>query len=236
MATLGGVQGQMEVDGKRLLIEGDRLIREGRIPVPERAFGSHSDTRPAKLTTGTFESCAPDQCNIDFCLVHPILVRTLAIEVARSIKEGYSLPQFIVGIDDLETRRYNRGQTCLYGSNARVITSRGYAFIRELWRCFFEWTAPQGYDEDWERARETVERMLMKTVAARWGDRAFEMYYTPSSDAYHMGNLSEVIMAFANSQRAIYPNPEELIRITNLEHAIWFMRDVESRAKQLNLI
>jgi len=235
LSTVGGVQGDVPVNGNMLLQVGDQLVRSGKIPVPERAFGSHSDTRPAKLTTGTFEAGSADMTgNVDYWFAQAFINRQFLIKIAEHLKNDLPVPPFMEKTD-FETRKGNRWNSAHFGPNFNIKIANGAIGIREVWNSFFIWAEPNHVDSDWEKSKDAVLCMLSSTKSASYGERAIEAYFdTNNQDTYLKGNLAEAMLTYAQS---LAPMKEgKKIRLTNKEVATHFMNDLHFRLVQTNLL
>lgn len=230
----GGVQKYIEIDGEEFLKLGDQKIRNGEIPVPERAVGSHNDTR-VKLTTGTFEACASDMtANINYWLAQTYINKQFIVKVAESIKKGDNIELFMIQ-NAFELRVQNRNNASRYGNRAEIRTLKGLLKIEEAWQYYFEWAKPKEvYNYSWIRSVDAVQKMLISPApASAYRKRAIEMYLTPGWEGYLAGNQSEIMRTYANS---IQGESNERIRATNLELATYFMKDLGRRIKEKELI
>lgn len=169
LSTVGGVQANIPESANKMLEVGDTLIRQGAIPVPERAFGSHKDTRPVKFTTGTFEVGSADSCpNIDMWIALAVINREFLIKLARDLQSGKPVPEFLVG-NNFQTRKENRAKTSRFGNNATLATPVGEIPVAQAWDMFFSWIEEDGpTTPDWQMARSVVITSLtQQNVAAQ---------------------------------------------------------------------
>lgn len=235
LSTVGGVQGDVPVNGNTLLQVGDKLVRDGKIPVPERAFGSHNDTRPAKLTTGTFEAGSADMTgNVDYWFAQAFINRQFLIRLAEQLKAGENLPTFMQKTD-FETRRANRWDSSHFGPNFKLKISRGAISIDDAWNNFFSWAQPKDINSDWEKSKDTIGNMLAPTQASSYGERAIEEYFdSDNPDTYLKGNLAEAMLAFAQTIPA--KTDTKRIQATNCEVTRHFMQDIHHRLVVKGLI
>lgn len=234
LSTRGGVQADVPFSGEQLIHEGDRLVRNGQIPVPERAARSHNDFRP-KYTTGTLEVGSADMtANIDFWFAQAFAQKQFVLKLAEHLREGEPLPRFLQPTD-FETRKQNRHNSSRFGPNANLRLTRGDIAVRDAWRHFFEWAKPQDIDESWEKTVETISNMLSETTASRFGIRALEAYFDRQNPKTYMkGNLAEAQRAYAGALPAM--DDEEKIKLTKAETSKWFMNDIAARLIEAGML
>lgn len=237
LSTNSGVQADVIVDGHKFLEVGDFLIKRGLIPVPERAYGANKDTRPAKLTTGTFEAASPDMTgNIDFWIAQTVLNEHLITRFTKAQLNGEEIPSFLLGTS-FKQRRENRAKTGDIGNRAIIATGAGELSINECWNNFFVWAEPNQnshFREGWDKARETVEKMLeYPAPASAYGQDALKKYFDRKDPTtYLRGNLSEIMLTFASLHEGV---DIDIIRLTNIEASKCFMQDLIVRQEEAGL-
>jgi gamma-glutamyl:cysteine ligase YbdK (ATP-grasp superfamily) len=237
LSTIGGVQDNLPLDAHLHLMRGHDLMQRGKIPAPERAGsfrddpgnGSHKDTRPAKYSTGTIEFGAADMVpNVDFWIVQMIILRQFTWKMAQTVIDDQALPfPSILSEVSFEQRVKNRREAALYGNQAQLITSSGKRSVNELWNIFFKWVRPHYVDNDWNRAEETMYRMLQFNSGNQY---CLESYFNDDSAAYMRGNVGQLMQ---NQTIYLHGDDEYKIKQTNKILAKNFMEYLGERL-QLN--